>query len=129
MKRITALSAAGLALAALAPGAAFAQAGCTAYDAQSEAINPVLDSAFGLMADGKVADGIALLPQLEPLLDGVPAKMPAPEKCGADVLVFDTHQLTEFQALQAAGKRVPGYAQGTNFVGKSLPFEGLAYAV
>lgn len=126
MNRIAAFSAFALSLAFL-PQAAHAQSGCTAYAAQSAKINPTLDNAVALIGDGKVQEGIQLLPQLEALLAEVPAKMPAPEKCGADVHVFDDHQFAGFEALISGGKTVSGYPANANFVFKESPFANLAY--
>lgn len=126
MKKLAAIPAIGLA-AMMLPVAAQAQSGCTAYDAQSNTIDPTLEKAVGLITDQKVQEGIVLLPDLEALLAKVPAKFPEPQRCGPDVLVFDDHQFAEFQAAKQAGKPVQGYPATSNFVFRDIPFADLAY--
>jgi len=126
MNKLAAIWALGLA-AMMLPAAAQAQSGCTAYDAQAKTINPTLDNAVDLISDQKVQEGIALLPDLEALLATVPAKFPAPQRCGPDVLVFDDHQFAEFQDAKQAGKAVQGYPATSNFVFRDIPFADLAY--
>lgn len=126
MKKLAAISALGLA-ALMVPGAAQAQSGCTAYDAQAKTINPTLNKAVDLIGDQKVEEGKVLLPDLEALLAKVPAKFLAPQRCGPDVLVFDNHQFAEFQEARQAGKAVQGYSADTNFVFRDTPFADLAY--
>jgi tetratricopeptide (TPR) repeat protein len=122
-----AISALGLVAALLMPQAAYAQAGCTAHDAQAAAINPTLEQAVSLIEAKKITDGIALLPRLEALLAQVPAAMPAPERCGSDVVIFDDHQFAEIEALSAAGRAVPGYPADADFTYKDIPYADLAF--
>jgi tetratricopeptide (TPR) repeat protein len=111
------------------PATAQAQDACTRLQAQSDAFKAELDQAFALMQQRDIAGASKLLPRLEEHLGRVPAAMPGPQRCGAQVAVFDHHQFIRFDTLRRAGKPVPGYPAGTAFVEKPLNFHPLAYAV
>lgn len=123
-----ALAGAALALA-LSAAPALAQDACAKLQAQSDSFKPDLEAAFKLMQARDIAGATVMLPKLEAYLARVPAATPAPQRCGAEVQVYDYHQYLRFDALQKAGKPVPGYAAGTNFVYKALELNSLAYAV
>ncbi len=111
------------------PATAQAADGCTAHQAERDSFETDLTEAFKRMQARDIPAATQLLPKLETYLSHIPAMVPAPQRCGADVLVYDHHQFLRFTALQAAGKPVPGYAAGTKFVEKALDFNALAYAV
>jgi tetratricopeptide (TPR) repeat protein len=111
------------------PVAAQAADGCAAHQADKDAFSGDLGEAFKLMQARDIPGATKFLPKLEAHLARLPAAMPAPQRCGTDVLVYDHHQFLRFTTLQKAGKPVPGYAAGTSFVEQALDFNSLAYAV
>lgn len=121
---------AGAALALLAPMAAQAQqAGCDAYTRQAAELKPDLDKAVLLMQARDIAALKAMLLALQARLDNIPASPPQAQRCGAEVRVYDPHQLAAFTALRKAGKPLPGFGTGARLVPIELNFGNLAYVV
>lgn len=113
----------------LAAPAAHAADACTTLEARTAAFEPDLKAAFELMKARDIAGARKYLPKLEAYFAAIPATMPQPARCGAEVAVFDYHQYLRFTELTGAGKTVPGYPAGTKFTFKLLDLNALAYAV
>ncbi|MDG2532962.1 hypothetical protein P6144_04840 [Sphingomonas sp. HITSZ_GF] len=116
------------ALAALAPSAA--QAGsCEDKAAWAAAAQPEIDKAFGLMKAQDKTGFAAMLPALQKRYATLPAAMPAAERCGNEVRVYDEHQFLAYSEAKKAGKAIDGFPASSNFVLVNLHHTELAYAV
>jgi hypothetical protein len=116
------------ALALVAPAAAHAGS-CEDKAAWATAANPDIEKAFALMKAQDKAGFTALLPTLQKRYATLPAAMPAAERCGTEVRVYDEHQYLAYAAARKAGKAIDGFPAGSNFVLTNLHYAELAYAI
>ncbi|HWU96412.1 MAG TPA: hypothetical protein VN029_12500, partial [Sphingomonas sp.] len=90
---------------------------------------PDIDRVFALMKAQDRPGFTALLPALQKRYAALPAAMPAAERCGAEVRVYDAHQYLAYEAAKKAGKPIDGFPASSNFVLTNLHYAELAYAV
>ncbi|MBB4838797.1 tetratricopeptide (TPR) repeat protein [Sphingomonas kyeonggiensis] len=116
------------AIALLSPAAALAGS-CEDKAAFAARVQPDIDKAFALMKAQDKPGFTALLPALQKHYATLPAAMPAAERCGAEVRVYDEHQYLAYDAAKKAGKAIDGFPADSNFVLTNLHYAELAYAV
>ena len=116
------------ALALLVPGTALAGP-CEDKAAWAAAAQPEIEQAFTLMKAQDKPGLAALLPALQKRYASLPAAMPAPERCGGEVRVYDEHQYLAYADASKAGRAIDGFPAGANFVLTNLHHAELAYAV
>lgn len=116
------------AIALLAPGPVLAGP-CEDKAAWAAAAQPEIEKAFALMKAQDRPGFAALLPTLEKRYAPLPAAMPAPERCGDEVRVYDEHQYLAYADAAKAGRAIDGFPAGSNFVLANLHYAELAYAV
>jgi tetratricopeptide (TPR) repeat protein len=107
-----------------------AQAGsCEDKAAWAAAANPEIEKAFALMKAQDKPGFTAILPALQKRYAALPAAVPAAERCGSEVRVYDEHQYLAYDAARKAGKAIDGFPASSNFVLTNLHYAELAYAV
>ncbi|WP_137863922.1 MULTISPECIES: hypothetical protein [unclassified Sphingomonas] len=115
-------------LALLAPGTALAGP-CEDKAAWAAAVRPEIERAFALMKAQDKPGFAALLPALQKRYAPLPAAMPAAERCGGEVRVYDEHQYLAYADAHKAGRAIDGFPADANFVLTNLHYADLAYAV
>lgn len=116
------------AIALIAPIAAIAGP-CEERAAQAAAIQPDIEKAFALMKAQDRPGFTAMLPALQARFAALPAAMPAAERCGSEVRVYDEHQYRAYDAAKKAGQAIDGFPATANFVLTNLHYAELAYAI
>ncbi|MEP9360507.1 hypothetical protein [Sphingomonas sp. KR3-1] len=115
-------------VALIAPGAAFAGS-CEDRAAFAAEVQPDIDKTFALMKAQDKPGFTAMLPALQKRFATLPATMPAAERCGSEVRVYDDHQFAAYTAAKQAGRAIDGFPASSTFVMRNLHYAELAYAV
>jgi tetratricopeptide (TPR) repeat protein len=116
------------AITLILPGTALAGS-CKDKAAFTAGVSPDLDKTFALMKAQDKPGFTAMLPALQNRFAALPAAMPAAERCGNEVRVYDEHQYLAYDAAKKAGKVIDGFPASSNFVLTNTRYAELAYAV